>query len=132
MARKWSPSEALAAYKAAEAAGLAAGAAASPTPMIVGEAIGLSDEIDYSKRIHYVPEGACGFAWVYAPGGSSFVRALAKAGVKLSKNYPVGATVKWVGEFGQSIDRKEAYASAFAQSLRGAGVEQVYSQSRLD
>ena len=37
----------------------------------------------------------------------------------------------WVGEFNQSVTRKEAYAQAFAEVLREAGVT-AYASSRKD
>jgi hypothetical protein len=39
--------------------------------------------------------------------------------------------VKSVGEFGQSLEQKEAYASAYAAVLKNYGVN-VYTNSRMD
>jgi hypothetical protein len=36
-----------------------------------------------------------------------------------------------VSEFGQSVDRKAAYAGAYAQVLRNSGID-CYADSRLD
>lgn len=139
---KMTSSEALALYKQAEAAGLAAGSAVTPTPMVVGTpSTPLGSDIDYSQRTYFVSEGACGFAWVNIKGTEPFARAIKKAeqspegfkaGIRTSKGYPTGLTVKWVGEFNQSVDRKSKYAAAFAEVLRAAGVTSAYSQSRLD
>jgi predicted CoA-binding protein len=52
-----------------------------------------------------------------------------KKGIARS-HYPSGLCV-WVSEFGQSVDRKAAYAGAFAQVLRNAGID-CYANSRLD
>lgn len=113
----------------AEAAGIAACEAAKPTPMIVGEAVGLSDKIDYSKPTYYVSEGACGFAWVWFKGNTPFGRYMKKTG-KASSGYPTGLQV-WVSAGGQSIARKEAYARAYATVLKEAGIT-AYPDSRLD
>jgi hypothetical protein len=124
------PAEFAALVAKAEAAGQAALVAATPTPMIVGEAVDLfSDKIDYAKPTYYVAEGACGFAWVWFKGNTPFGRAMKAAG-KASEGYPTGLQV-WVSEGGQSIARKEAYARAYATVLKEAGIT-AYAQSRLD
>lgn len=111
-------------------AGNAAAAACTPTPMIVGEAKSLfTDEIDYSKPVYYVADGACGFAWINFKGNTAFGRWAKKAGVA-RKGYPTGLTY-WVSAFNQSMQKKEAFAYAFAAVLREAGIE-AYAGSRLD
>jgi hypothetical protein len=77
----------------------------------------------------YVSEGCCGFAWIEFKGTTPWARWAKKAG-KARKNYPTGYSI-WVSEFGQSVDRKEAYAKAFAKVLKEHGVE-AYANSRLD
>lgn len=115
----------------AEAAGLAAGSGASPTPMVVGEADGLSNKIKDGAPRYFVPEGACGFAWVVVrPGNSSFAR-WAKKFKDARPEYGGGTCVKWVREFNQSVERKEAYAHAFAKVLSEAGIN-ASARSRLD
>jgi len=110
-------------YAKARAAGLAAAGASVPTPMVVSETGG-------SGRSWYVSEGACGFAWVTVrPGNSPFANYLKKAGLG-SPAYG-GGTQIWVSEFNQSVARKEAYANAFAEVLREAGLK-AYAGSRLD
>jgi hypothetical protein len=44
--------------------------------------------------------------------------------------YPTGYDI-WVGGFGQSMARKEAYAGAFAKVLKDNGID-AYMQSRMD
>lgn len=63
------------------------------------------------------------------PARGKFVQWL-KANGKGHKSYYGGYDV-WVGEFGQSMTRKEAYASAFTKVLREAGIS-AYAQSRMD
>jgi hypothetical protein len=110
--------------KSAHEAGMAALEAACPTPMIVTG--GVPGE---PPKTWYVEEGACGFAWVEFAGSTSFGRWAKKTGLA-SKAYPKGLMI-WVSEGGQSIDRKEAYASAFAKVLNEAGIK-AYANSRLD
>ena len=125
----------------AEAAGHAAAAAAIPTPMVVVETDGLSDRPTPGGRSWVVNEGPCGFAWIVVrPGGSSFAR-WAKANDEARRpdgstypawsNHYYGGLSRWVGEFGQSVTRKEAFATAYAEVLREAGINAT-SGSRLD
>jgi hypothetical protein len=78
----------------------------------------------------YVPEGPCGFAWVTVrPGTSSFAKWLVKTG-KGSKAYGGGVSI-WIGDYNQSIARKEAHARAMAEVFTNAGIT-AYADSRLD
>jgi len=75
-------------------------------------------------------EGPCGFAWVRVRGaGTSFARWLVKQGLA-RKAYGGGLDV-WVSDYGQSMARKEAHASAMAETLRAGGID-CYSDHRLD
>lgn len=113
-------------YAEAHTAGLAAAQALVPEPMHVVQ-VGAGGEI--LKRYPPVLEGACGFAWIVVkPATSSFGRWLRARGH--SKAYGGGVQI-WVSQFGQSYERKSAYASAFAEVLTGAGIT-AYAQSRLD
>lgn len=100
-------------YDKAHEAGMKAGKAVGVVPMVVGD----------GQRTYFVEDGACGFAWIVAGDGRSpFVKWLVKKGY--------GQRI-WVHEFNQSIQRKEAYAYAFSEVLREAGIKS-YSDSRLD
>ena len=124
-------------YAKAHDAGLAAGNAARCTPMVVrngsirinGEP--LHPDQDAGAIIDVVADGVCGFASVVVhPATCSFARWYAKAhGGK--RAYGGGICVKRVGEFNQSLTRKEAYAHAFAEVLQRAGIK-AYAQSRID
>ena len=118
-------------YNDARLAGLEAGQKACPTPMIVGQPTTLfGNEIDYSKPTYHVASGVCGFAWVVVrPGNCSFAVWARKAG--LAKKDYYGGVSFWVSDFGQSMERKEAYAHAFANRLSVAGIK-AYAQSRMD
>jgi hypothetical protein len=119
-------------FNAAHEAGLAAGNACTPNPMLVGvPTTPFGNDIDYSKRVDYISEGPCGFAWVVIrPANCKFVNILKKNGIG-RKNYGGGWCI-WVSLFNQSMARKEAYASAFAKVLRNNGIENAYSDSRMD
>jgi hypothetical protein len=110
----------------AHEAGMKAGYEVRPTPMIVSEADIQGNRIGKSW---YVDDGACGFAWIAFKGNTAFGK-WAKAQGIARPHYPSGLCV-WVGEFGQSVDRKSAYAGAYAQVLRDAGID-AYADSRLD
>jgi hypothetical protein len=77
----------------------------------------------------YVADGVCGFAWVKVPGNTAFGK-WGKAKGLFSKAYPKGL-MYWVGEFNQSMQKKEAFADAVAAKLREHGIE-AYSDSRMD
>ena len=104
-------------YSKAHAAGLEAGSLHTPQPM-------------YVRGYAPVMDGLCGFAWITLPGNTAFGR-WAKAMGYASKAYPKGLRIRVRG-FDQSMERKEAYAVAFAAALRDAGIEDVYAASRMD
>lgn len=118
-AQRYTEFEALTA--AAHAAGIKAGRECRPIPMVVCTAAGVP--------IECVDDGACGFAWIEFPGNTAFGRWAKKQGLARS-HYPSGLCI-WVSEFGQSIDRKESYAVAYARVLRDGGVK-AFAGSRLD
>jgi hypothetical protein len=104
------------AYKA----GIEAGKNARPIPMYV---------IDQGIPIDRIDDGACGFAWVNFAGNTAFGKWAKKQGLARS-HYPSGLCI-WVSEFGQSVDRKEAFAGAYAKVLKDNGID-AYAGSRLD
>lgn len=115
----------------AHSAGLRAGYDAIPQPMTV---VSREDPLNDNSPVRqswYVPEGVCGFAWVNVrPANSSFARYL-KQCHGAHKAYAVGGVELWVHNFGQSYERKLAYARAFADVLNEAGVK-AYASGRLD
>ena len=117
------------AFAKAVEAGLAAGNASKPVPMVVSEMVGMSNVV---KQQWYEAEGACGFAWVnVSPGNSPFANWLKKNGYA-RKAYGGGVDI-WISDFGQSVDRKEACASAMAKVLQmELGLSGIYASSRLD
>ena len=119
-------------YSEAHSKGIAAGNACSPTPMVVGQpTTPLGNDIDYSKDTFYVSDGVCGFAWInIKPARGGFVKFLKDNKIGRKDSYYGGYTV-WVSGFGQSLDRKTAYAQAFASVLKENGIT-AYSMSRMD
>lgn len=104
----------------ADAAGHKAAREVKPTPMHL---------VDHNGRHFTVPEGMCGFAEIRFAGNTAFGRWAKKTG-RANKAYRKGLYI-WVSEFGQSYERKKAYASAFAQVLCDNGVP-AYSRATLD
>jgi hypothetical protein len=118
-------------YCQARLAGLNAAEACKPTPMIVSQHKNMLDDSSPIEKQWYVPSGVCGFAWVIVrPGTSSFAKWLVKNGHARTHHY-YGGICHYVSEFGQSMEVKEAYATAFAKVLSEAGIR-AYSDSRMD
>ena len=85
--------------------------------MRVVQRIDVLDDKSPAVQTWDVPDGVCGFAWVVVkPGTHSFAKWAAK-NLDATKDYYGGVTVKWVGEFNQSMQRKIEYARAFASVL---------------
>lgn len=81
----------------------------------------------------YICEGGvCGFAWILVkPGTCSFARWLVKNG--LAKTAYNGGVSYWISEYGQSMERKEAFARAAVNYLRIVMPDlRIYAQSRID
>ena len=111
----------------AHIAGHEAACAAMPEPMTVVQRDPVTGKA-IQKR--FVPDGACGFAWVkIRPATSKFARWGKKQGL-FGSSYGGGLQL-WVSDYNQSVDRKSAYASAYAKALREHGIN-AYADSRLD
>lgn len=105
----------------AEVAAFNAGTSCKPEPMVV---------VDGTGRSYYVSEGVCGFASVIiTPATSSFVKWLKKNDIG-SKHWKRGWQI-WVSQFGQSYDRKRAYARAMAEVFNKHGFKS-HVESNLD
>lgn len=122
----------------ATAAGKAAVEKLEVVPMIVGQETSLfSNKIDYSKPTYYVADGVCGFAWVdvypankgNTKAGKEERKLLERFGFR--KNDYQKTHQLWVSAYNQSMQKKEAYARAFATVLRENGFK-AYAGSRLD
>jgi hypothetical protein len=107
-------------------------------PMIVGQEIGFfTGKLDYSKPIEYVEDGVCGFAWVSVTPQNKGNTKLGKEERKVleatgfRKNDYTRTYQKSISGYNQSMQKKEAYANAFADVLRANGVK-AYASSRMD
>jgi hypothetical protein len=117
-------------YQEAREAGHQAAMECVPQPMVVTQrANPLRDDSPVMRQWH-VSEGVCGFAWVTVrPATSSFARWLVKH--KDCRTGYYGGVEIWVRDYGQSMERKHAYANAFANVLVKHGI-QAGAYSRLD
>ena len=110
--------------------------ACTPQAIIVGEAIGLSNEIDYEKKTYYVEGGVCGFASVVIkPARGNIVAELKKRKIG-SAHYGGGYSFSsW--QLAPSIKRDQSYERACAAArgavevLKSYGIN-AYVYSRID
>jgi len=116
-------------YDEAQTAGMEAGNKAIPAPMVVQEHSNMMDDKSPVKQEWYVAEGVCGFAWVNVKD-RVFGQWLKDMGYGDHDSYYRGVTI-WCSQFGQSMQRKEAWAQAFAEVLTKHNIRS-YSQSRMD
>ena len=115
----------------AHEAGLEAGKAAIPTPMVVQTHRNMADDNSPVVRNDFVSGGVCGFAWVVVENGRSKFAKYLRDEHDAHKDYYYGGRSWWVRDFGQSMERKIAYASAYASVLQANGIE-AFVQSRMD
>lgn len=117
-------------WEAACAAGRTAGDAHTPTPMGVVQHANPMDDSSPVKKAWVVESGVCGFAWVVVtPGTCAFARWLVK-NHHAEKHYYGGVSI-WVREYGQSMERKIAYAGAMSAYLNKVGIR-AYPGDRMD
>jgi hypothetical protein len=117
-------------YAEADKAGRAAAESIKPAPMVVSEADVFGKRLPEGKS-WYVSEGVCGFAWVSVrPGSCGMAKWLKeKKGARID-SYAGGMRLS-ISAYGQSMERKAAYADAFAAVLCKAGIR-AYGDSRMD
>ena len=120
-------------------AGRDAMTACTPTPMVVEQHIDVLNDKSAVTDRYFVSGGVCGFAWVKFKANTTpnrkFLAGLKKAGMvgehcDWSKHYQGGYSY-WISEGGQSMEKKEAFARAFADVLHTNGIE-CYVGSRMD
>jgi len=100
-----------------------------PQPMIV---VGHSNPLDDNSVItdqYYVDSGVCGFAEIRFKLNTAFGKWAVKN--KIAQKSCMGGGYIWVHDFGQSLERKEKYASEYAKVLQENGIS-AYSSSRMD
>jgi hypothetical protein len=108
-------------FAQAAVAGKLAANAAVPPVMVVRSNSGQQWE---------VPDGPCGFAWVTVRPANSAAGHFAATLPGWKPAYGGGISF-WVGDYNQSMVRKEAYAHAFAATLNAHGIVAT-SDSRMD
>lgn len=118
-------------FSQADAAGRAAVASMQVQPMIVTQHANPLDDSSAPVRQYYVEDGACGFAWVkIRPARGKFVNWLKKEGIGKIDIFEGGYMI-WISAYNQSLQKKEAYAEAFADVLYKNGIR-AYAMSRMD
>jgi hypothetical protein len=124
--------EAKALFTKADAAGMAAIAACTPVPMIVGSAKSLfSNEMDPNKPQYFVADGVCGFAWIeIRPSRGGIATWMKENGYGRYDDYRRCHYMS-ARENSQSMQKKEAYCHAFADVMRDAGID-CSTASRMD
>jgi len=114
----------------AHEAGMKAVQALNVVPMLVQAHSNPLDDSSPVVQSYFVGDGVCGFAWITVrPANSSF-------GLYVKKNHGWksaygGGIQKWVSDFNQSMQKKYAYASAFAQVLNSHGIVAIPGE-RMD
>lgn len=133
--QKWEPKPKVdfqAIYDEADLAGKEAANAKTPTPMVVTNRTNPLDteSVKHEHLVAWVvPGGVCGFAWIKFKGNTAWAKWTKKQGL-CGESYPSGRQI-WVHYYSQSMELKEAYASAFAKVLQKHGIE-AYAGSRMD
>ena len=109
-------------YQQADRAGNDAVAKLAVVPMIVKDT--------NSNKQWYVEDGVCGFASIIVkPATSVFARYLKANG--LARKHYYGGLAIYISAFNQSLQKKEAYAYAFARVLNENGIRATVD-SRMD
>lgn len=118
-------------YDEAYKAGMEAGEKCNPTPMIVQQHKNMADDNSPIEQQWMVKGGVCGFAWINVkPATQAFAKWLKYKEIVKGVAYEGGYSI-WVHEFGQSMEQKIAFASAFAEVLSRYRIN-CYVGSRLD
>ena len=119
-------------YEMADKAGQEAVERLVVRPMVVSQHTNPMVDSSPVARSWFVEDGVCGFAWVNVkPAHSKFAKFLVVSGLARKDTYNGGVTL-WVSQYNQSLQKKEAYAYAFAKVLRDNGIEKAYADSRMD
>jgi len=91
----------------------------------------MNDNSPVVREYPPVMGGVCGFAWInIKPANSRFANYLRSRGIGRTDDYYGGLTI-WIGDYGQSMEKKEAYARAAAAVLYDAGIA-ASAHSRMD
>ena len=117
-------------YSQADYKGNVAVQMATVAPMVVQQRENPLNDGSRLVREYFVADGVCGFASINVkPANSKFAKYLVANGLG-RKAYGGGVSIS-VHQFNQSLQKKEAYAHAFAKVLRDNGIN-AWSESRMD
>jgi len=117
-------------YSEAHYKGNAAVQMTTVTPMVVQQRENPLDDDSRLVRQYFVSDGVCGFASVTVkPANSKFAKFLVANGLG-RKSFNGGVSMS-IRDFNQSLQKKEAYAHAFASVLNDYGIK-AYAESRMD
>lgn len=117
-------------YQQAHAQGLQAVQNAIVTPMVVTQKENPLNDSSDTVNQWFVSDGVCGFASVIVkPANSKFANYLKNNG--LGRKHYYGGFAMPIRDFNQSLQKKEAYAHAFARVLNQNGID-AYVDSRMD
>lgn len=118
-------------YEMADKAGREAVEALTVVPMTVTRRANPFDSTSEVLQSWHVADGVCGFSWINVkPANGKFAKYLLKLGIARKDSYYGGVCI-WVSDYNQSMQRKEAYAHAFAKVLHDNGIK-AYASSRMD
>jgi hypothetical protein len=100
------------------------------TPMVVQQRENPLNDASKVVREYFINDGVCGFASVTVkPANSKFAKFLLANGLG-RKSFNGGVSMS-IRDFNQSLQKKEAYAHAFASVLNDYGIK-AYAESRMD
>ena len=117
-------------YAQANDKGNAAVQMTTVTPMVVQQRENPLNDDSRLVREYFVADGVCGFASVTVkPANSKFAKYLVANGLG-RKAYNGGVSMS-IRQFNQSLQKKEAYAYAFASVLNEHGIK-AHVDSRMD
>jgi len=118
-------------YREADEAGREAVQKLEVIPMIVSQHKNPLDDNSKIVKSWYISDGVCGFASIWIkPANCKFAKYLVKNGKARKSGYQSGVCI-WVSDFNQSLQKKEAYAQAFAKVLVKNGIT-AWAESRID
>ena len=117
-------------YSEAHYKGNAAVQMTTVTPMVVQQRENPLNDDSRVIRQYVVNDGVCGFASVTVkPANCKFAKYLIANGLG-RKSFNGGVSMS-IRDFNQSLQKKEAYAHAFASVLNDYGIK-AYAESRMD
>lgn len=99
--------------------------------MVVSQHENMMDDSSPVVMREFVADGPCGFAWIdVRPRNCAFAKWLMEQKIGSNSDYDKSIKI-WVHFYGQSIQKKEIYADAFAEVLRSHKIK-AFSTSRMD